>query len=121
MPLAVGASLLLAQMMQTAGADERAVRMNDDVVVQAVGREEADDGTRREPLFADEPIQHRARVIEQRACRGAALRVVEYIRELAGEFPRVEERHPIDERHDLARRLMLGKTWVPRKRGTGIR
>ena len=65
------------------------------VVVVRVRRMKPDDGTGCQPLFVNDPVEHRGRVCIQRACRFAHDGVVENLREFPVELPRVEERHPV--------------------------
>ena len=68
-----------------------------------VGGEQADHGAHLEPAFGDQLLQHRSRVGIELARRLADHRVVEDVRELAGELPGLEERRPVDVRRPARR------------------
>ena len=96
--LAVAPPQLLAQAVQ---AGDGTVCGEDDVVAVAMRRPEPDDRLRREPLPGDDLFEHPLRVVEQRPRSIAELGVVEDRRVAAAQAPRVEERRPVDVRHEL--------------------
>ena len=66
------------------------------VVIDAVGGEQAEHGTRLQPFLAHDLLEHVARIVVQRR-RGLADRLVTENRGiLAVELPGVEEGHPVD-------------------------
>uniref|UniRef100_A0A914YJ75 Uncharacterized protein n=1 Tax=Panagrolaimus superbus TaxID=310955 RepID=A0A914YJ75_9BILA len=67
-----------------------------DVVADAVGRPQAEHGLGRQPLLADDALEHRAGIAVQLAGLGADDLVGEDGRELAGQLPGLEERRPVD-------------------------
>ena len=72
----------------------------------AVGRPEAVDAARREPLLLDDAVEDLARVVVELARGRADRRVVEDRREPALQLPRGEEERPVDERHELLERRL---------------
>ena len=66
----------------------RLVGIDDDVVALGIGRPEADHGRGAEPFLVDDLLQHRLRVVEERARGLAELRVVEDRRDICRSAPR---------------------------------
>ncbi len=85
----------------------RLVAEHEDVVALGIGRPEADHGRRAEPFLVDDLLQHRLRVLEERARRLADLGVVEDRRIFAGQLPGLEERRPVDIGDELGKRKIL--------------
>ena len=102
-------ALLLAQEVQPRQhARARLVGVNLDVVViDAVRREQPDHAARAQPTLADDLLEHAARVRVQVAGLLADHGVGEDVRKLAGEFPGVEERHPVDVARQILERVVL--------------
>ena len=108
MRLARRLALLLAQEAQRRRhLRARRVRVDLDVVADRVGREQADDRAHLQPALRDELLQHAPRIGVQVARRLADDRVRQHVRELAGELPRVEERHPVDVAEQLVERIVV--------------
>ncbi len=84
----------------------RLVGVDDDVVAVGGRRPEADDAARREPVLGDHLPEHRLGVVEERARRGADLRVVEEERIGALDLPGGEERRPVDVGDQLGDRIV---------------
>ncbi len=85
----------------------RLVGEEHNVVADAVGRPEADDGIRRVPLLGDDAVEQSAGVGKELLRLAADLVVVEDRGIAAGELPRLEERRPIDEGHEIGERERL--------------
>lgn len=85
------------------GADglARFVGVNLHVVADAVRGEESVNTARREQFFADDFGQHLLRIDEELARFLAMLLVIEDGRINAAQFPRVEERCPVNERGEV--------------------
>src|SRR6185503_8311973 len=105
-------ALLLAQEVQPRQhARARFIRVDLDVVViDAVGREQADHAPRSQPALADGLLEQATRVRVQVARLLADLRVGEDVRELAAELPGVEERHPVDVARQIFERVVVEDT-----------
>ncbi len=110
--------LLADRVNDRARHDVDVIAIEDADVVAAVGcgAEEADDGTRREPVLVHDPPEHRARVGEQRGRRLAHGRVVEDRGVVAGELPGLEGRGPVDPRDEVGERL-VERPHAPERRG----
>ncbi len=68
----------------------------------ALRRPETDDGLRREPLLGNDSLEHPLCVFEQRAGSFAQRGVVEDRRVATAQTPRMEERCPVEVRHQVA-------------------
>ena len=79
----------------------------DVVVIDAVRREQPDHAARGQPALADDLLEHAPRVRVQIARLLADHRVGEDVRELAGELPGVEERHPVDVARQVFERVVV--------------
>ena len=75
-----------------------------DVVADGVRGEQARHRARRQPLLAHDLRQHCLRISEQAARRLAHDRILQNIRVMSGEFPGLEERRPVDSRHQILQR-----------------
>ena len=79
----------------------------DVVVVHGVGGPEPDDGVRTQPVFAHDPVEQCQRIAVQVARRRTDLRVVQDRGVQALQFPRREERRPVDPLNELGERVAL--------------
>src|SRR5262249_34008061 len=93
---------LLPEMMETGAFDRaRLVAPDDDVVADAIRREEAVHGAEREKAFGDDAVEQNVGVRENLARLFAVFFVIENLRVNAAQFPRVEERRPVNERPEI--------------------
>ena len=83
------------------------IRKHVDVIIAgAVGGKESHHRVCLQPLLFDQPFEHALRVGVQVARRLADHRIGEQRRKLARELPGIEERHPVDIRHQLIERIV---------------
>ncbi len=82
----------------------RLVGVDLDIVALGIGGPEADDAAGRKPVFADDAVEHRRSIIEQRPRGSPVFVVVEDRRIFAGQLPGREERRPVDIRHEVGQR-----------------
>src|SRR5207245_1863639 len=78
-----------------------------DIVAHAVGRKESIDSSRREQLLLDNFLQQGLRVLEQFLGLRTDGRVLENFGVPPAQLPGMEERRPVDERHDLVERKVV--------------
>ena len=90
---------LLAEVVQARALNGAGfIGPHDEVVADAVRREEAVDAARGERFVGDEAVEHRVCIRENLARLLAVFFVVEDLRIHAAQFPSVEERRPVNER-----------------------
>ena len=71
------------------------------VVAVGVGGPEANDSFRTEPVVGDDLVEHRERVVVERAGSVGELGIGEHLGELAANAPRAKERCPVDVGHEF--------------------
>ena len=88
----------------------------DIVVINRVGRIQADDRSRGQQPVADNPIEQFRRVLVQRRRLLSDGGIVQNGREFSAELPRLEEGSPIDAMHELVEGIRLKHLWPQRGR-----
>ena len=75
-----------------------------DIVADGTGREESDHRPRGEPLLRHDAGQHRLRVVPEASGGFADDRILQDVRIVAGQLPGLEERRPVNARHEVFQR-----------------